>query len=33
MNEIIKILELIKALIELATLIIALLVLVNKGDK
>lgn len=33
MNEIIKILELIKALIELATVIIALLVLVNKGDK
>ena len=33
MNEIIKILELVKAIIEFATVIITLIILVNKGDK
>lgn len=33
MDEIIKILELVKAIIEFATVIIALIILVKKGDK
>lgn len=33
MDEIIKILELVKAIIELTTVIIALIILVKKGDK
>lgn len=33
MDEIIKILELVKAIIEFLTVIIALIILVKKGDK
>lgn len=33
MDEIIKILELVKAIIEFVTVIIALIILVKKGDK
>lgn len=33
MDEIIKILELIKAVIEFITVVIALIILVKKGDK